>query len=68
MLEQTEQVAWTRAVLDQPSKLLPGARLRTLDAIHLACALALGGELRTLIAYDLRTGQAAADLVPFAPA
>ena len=68
VLEQTEQVALTRAVLEQPSRLLPGARLRTLDAIHLACALALGGELRTLITYDIRMGQAAADLVPFAPA
>jgi predicted nucleic acid-binding protein len=69
VLEQTEQVALTRAVLDRAGALLPGVRLRTLDAIHLACALALGGELRTLITYDIRLGQAAADvgLVPFAP-
>ena len=62
VLEQTEQVALTRAVLDQAGALLPGIRLRTLDAIHLACALALGGELQTLITYDVRLGQAAADL------
>jgi len=69
VLEQTEQVALTRAVLDQAGALLPGVRLRTLDAIHLACALAVGGELRTLITYDIRLGQAAADvgLVPLAP-
>ena len=69
VLEQTEQVALTRAVLDQAGALLPGVRLRTLDAIHLASALALGSELRTLITYDLRLGQAAADLglVPLAP-
>jgi predicted nucleic acid-binding protein len=70
VLEQTEQVALTRAVLDQAGALLPGVRLRTLDAIHLASALALGGELRTLITYDIRLGQAAANvgLVTFAPA
>ncbi len=69
VLEQTEQVALTRVVLDQAGALLPGARLRTLDAIHLACALALGGELRTLITYEVRLGQAATDLglVPFGP-
>ena len=46
-----------------------GVRLRTLDAIRLASALALGGELRTLVTYDMRLSQAAADvgLVPFAP-
>jgi len=70
VLDQTEQVALTRAVLDQAAALLPGVRLRTLDAIHLASALALGGELRTLVTYDIRLGQSAADvgLIPFAPA
>jgi predicted nucleic acid-binding protein len=69
VLEQTEQVALTRAVLDQAGALLPGVRLHTLDAIHLASALALGGELQTLITYDNRLGQAAAQVgvVPFAP-
>ena len=62
-------MALTRAVLDQAGALLPGVRLRTLDAIHLASALALGGELRTLVTYDIRLGQSAAEvgLVPFAP-
>jgi predicted nucleic acid-binding protein len=70
VLEQTDQVALTGAVLDNAGALLPGVRLRTLDAIHLACALALGTELRTLITYDMRLGQAAAEvgLVSFAPA
>jgi len=70
VFEQTDHVALTRAVLDQAGALLPGVRLRTLDAIHLASALALGGELRTFITYDLRLSQAALDmgLVPFAPA
>jgi predicted nucleic acid-binding protein len=70
VLEQTDQVALTGAVLDNAGAFLPGVRLRTLDAIHLACALALGTELRTLITYDMRLGQAAAEvgLVSFAPA
>jgi predicted nucleic acid-binding protein len=69
VLERTEQVALTRAVLDQAGALLPGVRLRTLDAVHLACALVLGGELRLLITYDSRLAQAAAEvgLVPYAP-
>jgi uncharacterized protein len=70
VLEQTDQVALTRAVLDHAGTLMPGVRLRTLDAIHLACALALGSELQALISYDMRLSQAAADvgLVPIAPA
>jgi predicted nucleic acid-binding protein len=69
VLEMTEQVALTRSVLDQAGALLPGIRLRTLDAIHLACALVLGGELRLLITYDDRLARAAADvgLVTYAP-
>ena len=70
VLEQTEHVALTRAVLDHAGMLMPGARLRTIDAVHLACALALGSELQALVTYDIRLGQAAAELglVPFAPA
>ena len=69
VLQRTEQVALTRDVLDHAGRLLPGVRLRSLDAIHLACALTLGDELRTLITYDTRMGQAAADvgLVSCAP-
>jgi predicted nucleic acid-binding protein len=32
--------------------LLPPAKLRSLDAIHLASALALGDELRGFVTYD----------------
>jgi predicted nucleic acid-binding protein len=69
VLEVTEQVALTRAVLDQAGALLPGIRLRTLDAIHLACALVLSGELRLLITYDGRLARAASEvgLVTYAP-
>jgi predicted nucleic acid-binding protein len=62
VVERTEQVAMTHTVLDQAATLLPGIRLRTLDAIHLASALALGSELRTLVTYDVRLVAAAAAL------
>jgi predicted nucleic acid-binding protein len=70
LLEQTEQVALTRAVLDHAGVLLPGVRLRTLDAIHLASALALATDAQVLLTYDTRLSQAAIDvgLVPLAPA
>lgn len=38
------------------------ARLRTLDAIHLASALVLGDELDALVTYDLRLAEAATEL------
>jgi predicted nucleic acid-binding protein len=66
VLNQTEHVALTRAVLDQAGALLPGWRLRTLDAIHLACALALGSELRAFVTYDIRLNQVAAEVGLFA--
>jgi predicted nucleic acid-binding protein len=70
VLDLTDHVALTREVLDGAGALLPGLRLRTLDAIHLASAFALGGELRTFVTYDSRLSQAAADLglVSIAPA
>jgi predicted nucleic acid-binding protein len=57
-------------VLDAAGALLPGQRLRTLDAIHLACALALGSEVQTFVTYDIRLQQAAAEVgfTPLAPA
>lgn len=38
------------------------AGLRTLDAIHLAAALSLDGDLRRLVTYDLRMASAAREL------
>ena len=43
------------AILDPPE-------LRTLDALHLACALSLGDDLDHLVTYDLRLAEAAASL------
>jgi predicted nucleic acid-binding protein len=40
--------------------LLPGARLRSLDAIHLAAALSLGAE--AVLTYDDRLAEAARGL------
>jgi len=41
---------------------VPPATLRTLDAIHLATALALGGELAAFVTYDDRLADAARTL------
>jgi predicted nucleic acid-binding protein len=45
------------------------AKLRTLDAIHLSCALALGDELAGVLTYDHRMADAARSrgLVVIAP-
>jgi len=56
-------------LLDAAGRQAP-ASLRTLDAIHLACALLLGDELDALVTYDARQADAAraAGLVVAAPA
>ncbi len=40
--------------------LLPGANLRSLDALHLAAAVALGVD--AILTYDLRMAEAAGEL------
>ncbi|MGH3002965.1 MAG: PIN domain-containing protein [Gaiellaceae bacterium] len=45
-------------LLDRAGELEP-RDLRSLDAVHLAAALALGPDLGVMIVYDLRLGQAA---------
>jgi uncharacterized protein len=45
-------------ILDRAAR-LPPATLRTLDAIHLASALALGEALGSVVTYDVRLGEAA---------
>jgi uncharacterized protein len=52
-LRRIDLVSLDDRVLDQASILEPKI-LRTLDAIHLATALALGDDLRTLVTYDER--------------
>lgn len=57
-----------RPLLDSAAELQP-ARLRTLDAIHLASALLLEGDCEGVITYDARMAEAAraAGLAVFAP-
>ena len=51
-----------RDLLDRAATLAPAAVLRSLDAIHLATAQLLGSELRAVVTYDVRMGQAALSL------
>lgn len=51
-LVELEEAIWTRAAGLEPSS------LRTLDAIHVATALVLGGELGCFVTYDQRQSEA----------
>jgi len=54
------------ALLDAAARMDPSS-LRSLDAIHLAAAMALGNDLAALVTYDVRMADAAAELaVPVA--
>jgi len=61
-LSRLDQVALDRDLLDVAATLAPGTVLRSLDAIHLACAQAMGADLRTVITYDQRMHAAAATI------
>jgi uncharacterized protein len=52
----------TREILEAAATIRTAARLRTLDAIHLATALAVGDGLLEMIVYDARLRAAAAEL------
>jgi len=58
LLTRIGQVDITRAVLEAASR-LPDPSLPSLDAIHLATALQLGGDLGALVTYDSRLAAAA---------
>jgi predicted nucleic acid-binding protein len=58
LLTRIGQVDITRAVLEAASR-LPDPSLPSLDAIHLATALQLGGDLDALVTYDSRLAAAA---------
>lgn len=53
-LGRLHQVILDRTVLDQAATLVPGTRLRSLDAIHIATAQAVGADLRAVVTYDNR--------------
>ena len=56
------QIALDAELLDDAAVLEPGARVRSLDAIHLASAKLLGPELEAIVTYDERMADAAARL------
>jgi hypothetical protein len=61
-LSRIEQIVLSTDLLDSAASLLPGAQLRSLDAIHLAAAKIVGDELRAIVTYDRRMAAAAEDL------
>ena len=56
------QVALDTPLLDLAATVVPGTRLRSLDAIHLMSALRLGADLRAIVTYDKRMAAAATAL------
>lgn len=69
VVERIELLRLDDQILDRASDVGP-SDLRTLDAIHLASALALGRELDAVVTYDRRLASAAeeAGLTVMAPA
>jgi predicted nucleic acid-binding protein len=58
VLDSVTLVTVRTATFESAGQLDP-ATLRTLDAVHIASALELGDDLRGLVTYDERLGQAA---------
>jgi predicted nucleic acid-binding protein len=66
-LSYVDQIALHPDLLDAAATLAPGVALRSLDAIHLATARAVGADLRAVITYDQGMQAAAAAIgVPVA--
>lgn len=53
LVRRVNKIPLTDALLDEAA-VLPPRSLRTLDAIHLASALAIGPDLTTFVGYDER--------------
>lgn len=58
-LTKVDQVNLGTELLDDAADLASGSVLRSLDAIHLASARAVGTDLRAVVTYDLRMADAA---------
>ncbi|MDQ6909409.1 MAG: type II toxin-antitoxin system VapC family toxin [Actinomycetota bacterium] len=58
-LARLDHVNIDRDLLDEAATLSPRSMLRSLDAIHLASALAIGADLRAVVTYDQRMTDAA---------
>ncbi|MFZ0170574.1 MAG: type II toxin-antitoxin system VapC family toxin [Acidimicrobiales bacterium] len=61
-LSRLDQILLSTEVLDRAATLAPNVQLRSLDAIHLAAAQLVGGDLRAVVTYDRRMANAAQDL------
>jgi predicted nucleic acid-binding protein len=61
-LGRLHQITLDNALLDNAAALAPGTSLRSLDAVHLASARLVGAQLRSVVTYDRRMADAAADL------
>jgi uncharacterized protein len=61
-LGRLDQINLDRDLLDEAAALSPASVLRSLDAIHLASARAVGSDLRAVVTYDLRMHAAAVAL------
>jgi len=61
-LARVDQLELDATLLDTAAVLAPGSPLRSLDAIHLAAALAVGPDLRVVLTYDRRMQAAASQL------
>lgn len=59
LLARIDQLSLDRDLLDDAAILAPGGVLQSLDAIHLAAAQSLGGDLIALVTYDRRMQEAA---------
>ena len=58
LLNATHLIRLTSALLDRAGR-IPDQRLRSLDAVYVACAEQLGDDLAGFVSYDLRQLQAA---------
>ena len=61
-LGRLDLITLTSDLLESAATLSPTAALRSLDAIHLACAQEVGPELRAIVTYDRRMADAAVAL------
>lgn len=69
-LARVDHINLERDLLEDAATIAPGSVLRSLDAIHLVSARAIGADLRALVTYDQRMKDAAVavGLVVAAPA
>jgi predicted nucleic acid-binding protein len=61
-LARVHQVTLDHDLLDKAAAIAPGTALRSLDAIHIASAQLVAGDLRAVVTYDHRMAAAATGL------